>query len=59
MGHINIEVDLVPSEKKSCHLVKTPRQASQKISMTRPRQDKITNSWSCLGLSTGGKSGRD
>ena len=28
----------------------------QKISMTRPRQDKITNSWSCLGLSTGGKS---
>ena len=30
----------------------------QKISLTRPRQDKITNSWSCLGLSTGGKSDR-
>ena len=25
----------------------------QRFVMTRPRQDKIKNSWSCLGLSTG------
>ena len=59
MGHINYERDIVPSKKNLVTWSKHQDKQFLRFAMTRPRQDKIKNSWSCLGLSTGGKSDRD